>query len=177
MSACQHRSDRTRRLLADTIARVNEAESLGLGEPYHIGIVVRNLDEAMNRLGPVFGVTRWGTFESEVPSTYRGAPTRAGSRAAYGTAAGPYIELVEPRAGPWTATAFLEERGEGVYHLGYWVNDVPEVLRRAETIGLGVDWALDGESGPIVAYLEPILGVHIELVSSSLRSFIEHLVS
>jgi glyoxalase/bleomycin resistance protein/dioxygenase superfamily protein len=157
---------------------VNEPiKRLELGDPYHVGIVVRDLDDAMSRIGPLLGVERWGTFETEIPSTYRGAATRAGSRAAYGKLASLYVELVQPTAEPWTATAFLEERGEGVYHLGYWVDDVAEVVRRAEALGIGVDWAMEGEAGPLVAYLDRSLGVHVELVSSSLRSFIEDLVA
>jgi methylmalonyl-CoA/ethylmalonyl-CoA epimerase len=176
--ACQPEADRTRPRPAATIAPVIEPiKRLELGDPYHVGIVVRDLDDAMNRLGMQLGVKRWGTFESEIPSNYRGAATRAGSRAAYGRLASLYVELVQPTAGPWTASAFLDERGEGVYHLGYWVDDVPAVVRRASSLGIGVDWAMEGEAGPLVAYLDRSVGVHVELVSSSLRSFIENLVA
>lgn len=136
-----------------------------------------DLDDAMSRFGPAFGVQRWGTFEAAVPSVYRGTETTAGSRVAYGRLSGLLVELVQPTGGPWTASTFLEERGEGVYHLGYWADDVPEIVRRADAMGIGVDWAMEGEAGPLVAYLDRTLGVHIELVSSSLRSFIDNLVA
>ena len=91
-----------------------------------------------------------------MPSRYRGEDVTAGARAAYGNAGTSYVELVQPTSGPWTAQAFLEERGEGVYHLGYWVDDVPDAIRRADAAGLGVDWSAEADGKPFVVYLDAV---------------------
>lgn len=146
---------------------------LGPMELYHVGIVVHDLDDGMRRFGDLLGVGRWVEFETAMPSRYRGAEVTAGARAAYGDAGPTYVELVQPTGGRWTAQAFLEERGEGVYHLGYWVDDMPDAIRRAEGAGLGVDWAAEADGVPFVAYLDAVGGVHIELVAASVRPIIE----
>lgn len=142
-------------------------------ELYHVGIAVHDIDEGMRRFGDLVGVDRWVTFESALPSRYRGEPVTAGAKAAYGEAGALYVELVEPTGDRWTASAFLEERGEGVYHLGYWVDDVPDAIRRAGDAGLGLDWAADADGKPFIAYLEATGGVHLELVSSTIKPILE----
>ncbi|MGH2727047.1 MAG: VOC family protein, partial [Actinomycetota bacterium] len=78
-----------------------------------------------------------------------------------------------PTLGRWTAQTFLDERGEGIYHLGYWVDDVPDAIRRAEAKGIGVDWAAEANGVPFIVYLDAVSGVHIELVAASVRPIIE----
>lgn len=143
-------------------------EGLGI-ELYHVGIVVRDLHEGMERFGSAMGVATWITFESALPSRYRGVPVTAGAKAAYGDSGAIYVELVEPTGDRWTATTFLEERGEGVYHLGYWADDVPGAVARAAELGIGVDWAAEADGKPFIAYLEAVGGVHMELVAGSIK--------
>jgi hypothetical protein len=147
----------------------------GLGgiELYHVGIVVHDLDEGMERFGGLMGVSRWVTFESALPSKYRGEQVTAGAKAAYGDSGAIYVELVEPRGDRWTASAFLEDRGEGVYHLGYWADDVPAAVARAADQGIGVDWAAEADGKPFIAYLEALGGLHLELVASSIKPVME----
>lgn len=142
-------------------------------ELYHVGVAVHDIDDGMARFGELLGIPKWFTFETEMPSRYRGEPVTAGAKAAYGNAGSTYVELVQPTAGPWTASAFLEERGEGVYHLGYWVDDIPAAIRRAEEKGIGVDWAAEADGVPFVVYLDAAWGVHVELVAASVRPIIE----
>ena len=147
----------------------------GLGEMelYHVGIAVHDLDEGMQRYGPLLGVQKWLTFESAMPGRYRGEEVTAGAKAAYGDSGPIYVELVEPTGDRWTASAFLEERGEGVYHLGYWVDDVPGAVERARDHGLGVDLAMEANGVPFVVYLEATGGVHLELVATSIKPVLE----
>jgi catechol 2,3-dioxygenase-like lactoylglutathione lyase family enzyme len=142
-------------------------------ELYHVGVVVHDMEDGKRRFGDLFGISRWVEFETAMPSRYRGEAVTAGARAAYGDAGSTYVELVQPTRGRWTAQAFLDERGEGIYHLGYWVDDVPDAIRRAETAGLGVDWAAEADGVPFVVYLDAVSGVHIELVAASVRPIIE----
>ena len=147
--------------------------ALGPMELYHVGIAVHDLDDGMGRFGERLGIDRWVTFDSALPSRYRDEEVTAGARAAYGEAGPIYVELVQPTTGRWTARTFLEERGEGIYHLGYWVEDVQDAIRRAAAAGIGVDWAAEAEGKPFVAYLDADAGVHLELVAAWVRPIIE----
>ena len=142
-------------------------------ELYHIGIAVHDIENGTRRFGELLGIDRWVTFESALPSRYRGEAVTAGAKAAYGASGAMYVELVEPTGDRWTASAFLEQHGEGMYHLGYWVDDVPDAIRRAGDAGLGLDWAADADGKPFIAYLEATGGVHLELVSSTIRPLLE----
>jgi methylmalonyl-CoA/ethylmalonyl-CoA epimerase len=152
--------------------------SLGLGDPYHVGLAVRDLDDAMKRFGDQFGIEKWGTLDSEVPAAYRGAETVAGIRSAFARQGGLLIELVQPTTGMFTAKTFLEERGEGIYHLGYWVEDMAGVLERADKLGLGVDWVFPVTGDPLAVYLDAkqTLGMHIELVSPAMKPIIDNAI-
>ncbi|HJR18396.1 MAG TPA: VOC family protein [Actinomycetota bacterium] len=146
---------------------------LGSMELYHVGIVVHDIEDGKQKYGELLGVDRWWSFESSLPSRYRGEEVTSGAKAAYGDSGPIYVELVEPIGDRWTASAFLEERGEGVYHLGYWVEDVPAAIVKAKDRGIGVDWAAEADGKPFVVYLEATAGVHLELVASSIRPIIE----
>lgn len=150
--------------------------SLGLGDPYHVGLAVHDLDDAMRRFGEQFGIDRWALLASEVPSSYRGTETVAGIRSAFARQGALLIELVQPTSGMFTAKTFLEERGEGVYHLGYWVQDMAAAIERADTLGIGVDWMFPTSGDPLAVYLDAkqTLGMHIEMVSPSMRPIIDN---
>ncbi|MFY9588936.1 MAG: VOC family protein [Actinomycetota bacterium] len=149
--------------------------SLGLGEPYHVGLAVHDLDDAIRRFGEQFGIEKWAKLESEVPSTYRGAETMTGIRGALARQGSLLIELVQPTRGMFTAKTFLEERGEGVYHLGYWVEDMTAAIERADKLGIGVDWIFPASGDPFAVYLDATqtLGMHIELVSPAMKPIID----
>lgn len=149
--------------------------SLGLGEPYHVGIAVNDLDDAMVRLGGSLGLEPWATLEAEVPAIYRGAETLSGIRSAFARSGQLLMELVQPTAGRFTAQTFLDERGEGVYHLGYWVEDMNGVIARADAAGIGVDWRFPVEGDPFAVYLDAkqTLGIHVELVSPNMKPVID----
>jgi len=152
--------------------------SLGLGDPYHVGIAVWDLDRAIADLEGTLGAGPWGTLEAEVPAIYRGAETLTGIRSAFARTGLMIIELVQPTGGGFTAQTFLDERGEGIYHLGYWVDDMADALRRAEGTGIGVDWATPSDGLPFAVYLDAArtLGVHIELVGTAMRPIIERAI-
>src|SRR5438132_11544332 len=149
-------------------------DALGLGDPYHIGVAVRDLVEAMARFHELLGLGPWGRVDAEVPAIFRGKETVSGVRSAFARLGSMYVELVEPTVGNFTAKTFLEERGEGIYHLGYWVDDMPAAIRAAAERGLSVDWSFPAKD-PLVAYLDAAetFGFHMEFVSPSLRAGIE----
>jgi catechol 2,3-dioxygenase-like lactoylglutathione lyase family enzyme len=146
------------------------ASSLGLGPPYHVGIAVRDLDDGIRRFSDLIGLDGWATLDADVPAVYRGAESVAGIRSAFARSGGLMIELVQPTGGLFTAKTFLEERGEGIYHLGYLVQDMTSTLDRAAALGIGVDWQLPSENGPLAVYLDSTetMGIHLELVAPAM---------
>jgi len=150
------------------------ANVLGLGEPYHIGFAVNDIDDAIERFGELLGAGPWGRIDAEVPALFRGVKTVSGVRSAFTRMGSMYLELVQPTTGEFPAKTFLAERGEGIYHLGYWADDFTASLDRAEKAGLSVDWCFPAEK-PMVAYLDAAstFGFHVELVHPSMRKGIE----
>lgn len=151
--------------------------ALGLGNPYHIGIAVRDVAEAIPRFEQLLGIGPWGRIDAEVPAIFRGRETVSGVRSAFARIGTMLVELVEPTVGDFPAKTFLEERGEGVYHVGYWADDIPKALRWAEEHDIGVDWLFPAND-PLVVYLDAAktFGCHLELVSPSMRAGIEKAV-
>ena len=149
-------------------------EALGLGDPYHIGVAVRDISEAMPRFHELLGLGPWGRIDAEVPALFRGVETVSGVRSAFARLGAMYVELVEPTVGGFPAKTFLDERGEGIYHLGYWVEDIPAAIEVAGARGLSVDWAFP-TAKPQVVYLDAraTWGFHVEFVSPAMRPGIE----
>ena len=154
------------------------AASLGLGAPYHVGIAVNDLDDGMRRFRELMGLEGWATLDAEVPAVYRGMDSVAGIRSAFARSGGMLIELVQPTTGSFTAKTFLEERGEGIYHLGYLVEDMTVTLDRASALGIGVDWMLPSDKGPLAVYLDSgeTMGIHLELVNPSMVRIVENML-
>ena len=148
--------------------------ALGLGEPYHLGIAVSDLGDAIERFQSILGVGPWGRIDAEVPSIYRGAETVSGVRSAFARLGSMLIEIVEPTTGDFPAKTFLKEKGEGIYHMGYWVEDIHTAIERAAALGIAVDWMFPAQS-PQVVYLDAAqtLGIHVELVNPAMRPGIE----
>ena len=157
---------------------IDMQSALGLGDPYHVGVAVRDLTEAMPRFEQLLGVGPWGRLDAEVPAVFRGVETVSGVRSAFARVGSMYVELVEPTTGDFPAKTFLEERGEGIYHVGYWAPDMPAALRWAEQQGIGVDWSFPQKRDPLVVYLDSskTFGCHLEFVDPSMRQGIENAI-
>lgn len=90
----------------------------------HVGIVVANLPEAIERWRPLLGSPELPP--EEVPG--------GGVRVAFLSAGEPHVELVEPTGPDSPVSKFLANRGGGIHHLAFAVPDVDgalaEVARR-----------------------------------------------
>ena len=75
------------------------------------------------------------------------------------------LELIQPVRGPGLHAEFLAERGGGVHHLGFMVDDLDETL--ADAARLGAPKLMGGEFGSLrFAYLDTFaaIGVYSEVV-------------
>jgi catechol 2,3-dioxygenase-like lactoylglutathione lyase family enzyme len=100
-----------------------------LGKLSHIGIVVRDLDKAVEYYGSVFGLGPFRTETYELkPFIYRGKTANARVRAALADSGSVFIELVQVLEGETPHTEFLREKGEGIQHVAFLVRDLDETL-------------------------------------------------
>jgi catechol 2,3-dioxygenase-like lactoylglutathione lyase family enzyme len=132
----------------------------------HVGLAVRNVEDAVGRFSKWLGVHTWTVSTIGVPVEFRCAEQLAGARIALAQMGPIAIELVQPTEGGWTPADFLETRGEGVYHLGFRVPDVGAAVRAAEAGGLKVATIGTHENEQCFAYTEPdgLCGLGLEFV-------------
>jgi len=137
-----------------------------------IGIVVRDLDEALERYGALWGAGPWscwtmgpelvaemGVDESREPFSMRVA--LAGE--------GPQLELVESLTGPNIYEEWLAEHGEGLHHLGIHVPSIEAGMASMAAAGhrprqWGRGYGAHGDGGFAYYDLRPVLGVYLELI-------------
>jgi hypothetical protein len=85
-------------------------------------MVVRDLDQAMERYVGEFGVGPWSvyTFSPDwiKDMNVRGEPQGYKMRLAIAYVGSMMYELLEPVEGPNAYKEFLDEHGEGLHHLG-----------------------------------------------------------
>jgi catechol 2,3-dioxygenase-like lactoylglutathione lyase family enzyme len=94
----------------------------------HVGFAVQSIDEFRDTWGALLGITDW--LVRDLPQSAETLQLRgqvqpaAFSRAAFARLAGTAIELVEPHTGSTRTSAWLAERGPGIHHLAFWVEDL-----------------------------------------------------
>ena len=121
-----------------------------LGDVVELSVVVRDLDAAVERYTKLFGLTVHKRSESK-QFGFKNAilPTGIG-----------HIELLQP-TDPTTAVGkFLEKHGEGVYLVGFEVEDVAADVEHLRAQGARVD-----HRRPDVAWVHPreTHGLFVEL--------------
>jgi methylmalonyl-CoA epimerase len=99
-----------------------------LSRIHHIGIVVRDLDEAYRFYRDALGLP----LEKEAVIEDQGV------RAALLRCGESEIELLEPINDQGGVARFLERRGEGLHHVCFETDDVDEELERAKARGVSV---------------------------------------
>jgi methylmalonyl-CoA/ethylmalonyl-CoA epimerase len=124
----------------------------------HIGIAVKDLDQAMKLYREAFGI--------EPSLVYESSYTKA--RIAFFPIGEVRVELIQPVDRESVVGKFLEKRGEGIHHISYRVKDVDGSLAELEKKGVHL---IDKKSRKVrenerVAFLHPksTNGVLVELI-------------
>ena len=123
----------------------------------HIGIAVKNLDQANEVFRKLLGVAHYKV--EEVASE--------GVRTSFFNVGGIKIELLEATSVDSPIAKFLEKRGEGIHHLAFDVADIAQSINDCESKGFQLINAKpkDGADDKLIAFLHPKTtgGVLVEL--------------
>jgi methylmalonyl-CoA/ethylmalonyl-CoA epimerase len=119
----------------------------------HVGIAVHDVEQAAERFSALFGIGNWVLTQFGCAARDETGEHRIGGSTAVATLGPIAIELVQPTQGRWTAVEVLERAGEGLYHIGFRVSDLPAALEAARAAGLRVELVGLGGDEPIFAYL------------------------
>ncbi|GAF80790.1 unnamed protein product [marine sediment metagenome] len=138
-----------------------------------VGIVVKDMERAMEYYSSTFG---WGPFqvmELEMKgATYRGQPCDCRLKLAFARSGPIEIELIQVLEGETPHTEFLREKGEGLQHLRFSVDDIDGTLAKLAKEGIEPVFQHSyPEIGISFAYLntDKIGGVMIELIEIKKR--------
>jgi len=133
---------------------------------YQIGIVVKNIDETIKYYEKLFG---FGPFEVRYvdysTATYYGKVAGYRGKRAFFFLGPIQIELIELVDGKTIHEDFLREKGEGLNHLGFRVDNIEHAKKRAEELGFKIIQSFTRPDGTGFAYLDSdkIGGVIFEL--------------
>jgi catechol 2,3-dioxygenase-like lactoylglutathione lyase family enzyme len=134
-------------------------------ELYHVGIVVPDIDEALESYTNAFGF-RWTELRrsSQQDVMADGWRRTTEIRVCYSMDGPPYLELIEDVTGDvWGDSAY------GLNHTGYWTDDIASARDRLERSGLPA-LVFDASSDqPRYTYHRAANGTWIELVSTGFR--------
>ena len=113
----------------------------------HIGIAVKNLDEALEVYEGILGL------EVENVCTFQEQKVKI----AFLQAGEARIELLEPLDNEGPVARFIEKRGEGVHHLAFNVADVETALQSIKEKGIALvdEKPRIGAEGFKMAFLHP----------------------
>lgn len=145
-------------------------------EPFHVGVVVSDLDEAMRAYGGTLGLTWSSPQPREFTVWTPDGIVQASLLVTFSRQGPPSLELIRGHAGtPW------EPAGLGqLHHVGYWASRFADDVERLQEQGCrlvatGVD--AQGSWPSRFAYLRRGDGFRIELLDEAIRGEIEALIA
>ncbi len=143
---------------------------INVPELYQACVVVRDIEQSIGRYESTLGIGPWQIMDIDSSAleevTYHGRPAHHKFRLAL-TMAGPLqMELIQPVEGDSIFRDFLNERGEGLHHLGHIrVDSLKESIRSLAEAGFACIQSGYAAGGGY-AYIDMVkaLGVIVELL-------------
>jgi methylmalonyl-CoA/ethylmalonyl-CoA epimerase len=106
-----------------------QAKQMVLPPPAQVGVVVRNLNEAIEYYSKMFGLGPFQTIEfAPAQHWVKGKPTPIRLKIGMCSWGSIQLELIEPVEGDAPHKWFLEGKGEGLQHLGFIVDNYDQWL-------------------------------------------------
>ena len=114
-------------------------QQLGLPPADQLGFVVKNLEQSMEKYGPLFGP--FSTMDGSVEAAdFRGNSKDVKLKLAFGKSGDLEIELIEWLEGESPHSEFIQAGNEGMHHIRFRVEDCDDCVRKAESIGFKRFW-------------------------------------
>lgn len=143
-------------------------EKVAIKQVLQVGVVVKDLQKAMEQYWNIFGIGPWHIYTFQPPAvtnmTFRGKPVVYTMKLALTQIGNIQWELIEPLTGPSAYKEFLEQTGGGIHHVACDVGDYDQAMAVLAKHGMGI---LMGGSTPAdsFAYMdtEGVLGFPIEI--------------
>lgn len=135
-----------------------------------VAIVVRDIEKAKAHYASLFGCEVPGTIVTapglEVNQTYQGDSSDARCKLAFfDVGNGVQLELIEPMGGKSSWQEALDEKGEGLHHIAFWVTDGAGTRRLMKSHGYELSHRGDMGDGEFV-YYKGQDGVFVETLQS-----------
>lgn len=138
----------------------------------HVGVAVRNLEEAIGWYETTYGLTVTSRETNESQGVHEAMLVVAAPKG--DDPGGSYVQLLEPLSDDSPVGKFLARNGPGVHHIGYGVVDVSAALAQIGDTGVRLidERPRHGSMGASIAFLHPkdTGGVLTELVQAMPRS-------
>ncbi|MFP4115072.1 MAG: VOC family protein [Spirochaetota bacterium] len=124
---------------------------LGNNTMVQVGIIVRDIDKTAADYAEFFGIEKpepvlTGDYRS-AQTEYKGEPSEARARLAFMDFGSLQVELIEPDEHPSTWREFLEEHGEGIHHVAFFINGMKEKVATLTSRGFALDQKGEYEGG------------------------------
>jgi methylmalonyl-CoA/ethylmalonyl-CoA epimerase len=146
--------------------------STQLGSAGQVGILVPDLDKAIDLYGRLFGIDEWQCYRYDQDFMPWSRFGREEGRFEMDIAMGgsnPQIELIQPLAGPSIYHEFTGQGRMGLHHLGVFVDSLDAAISLMAGAGYGVTqtargYGLAGDGGFAYFDTDSDLGVVIEAI-------------
>lgn len=150
-----------------------------LKKPNHIGIVVKDIEEARKRYSKLTGIKNWYEVinSSGLDMTFNGEKINCEVRLYLGGKGATKIELIETSGDRNIYDDFYDLRGESIHHIMYNVKNLDAAVEEFAAQGLTVLQRAEFMSGKAkvkYAYVgKSIDGVIYELIETTIMGFIK----
>ena len=137
-------------------------------DPFHTGIVVADVEEAMAEISAATGLT-WHSLQSlDLDLLIAGEVVSTSVRFSY-TVEGPVqLEVADgPKGSFWDADLY-----GGLNHMGYWTENLHDDITTLEAGGCELIYGGAGEEGSLEGFaflVPPAAGMRIELIDVAMR--------
>jgi catechol 2,3-dioxygenase-like lactoylglutathione lyase family enzyme len=157
-------------LVSADMATVKKQSSWDLGtkKVAHVAIVVNDIEATTRTYAEVLGIDPPKIRLGVSPAHYMDKKTEGKAKMAFINLDNITLEFFEPVDGPTAWQDFLDTHGEGMHHLGFWVEGLDDHVKNFASMDMPViqersaDWGrycyIDATSG---------LGIWIELLERS----------
>ena len=131
-----------------------------------VGIVVNDIDQAINYLNSL-GIETFEPKRIQITERWlRGKPANYKCKLKFARLGSLELEMIQPIEGETIHKEFLESKGEGIHHLGFFVSDLDKEVAKLARLGVEVIQSGERPDGGGFAYLdtEKSCGAVIELI-------------